>query len=92
VVRSVIESIRGMNVDGVLRTLMERNLVRIVGQAEGPGRPLLFGTSRDFLMQFGLNKLSDLPKLEEIDQLVGEGPEDGSASGEGEDAGQSKTE
>lgn len=72
VLRSVIESIRGVNVDGVLRTLMERNLVRMVGRGEGPGRPLLFGTTKDFLLQFGINRLSDLPKVEEIDELVGE--------------------
>jgi segregation and condensation protein B len=72
VLRSTIESIRGVNVDGVLRTLMERDLVRIVGRGEGPGRPLLFGTTRDFLMRFGLSRLSDLPKVEEIDDLVGE--------------------
>jgi len=72
VLRSVIESIRGVNVDGVLRTLMERNLVRMVGRGEGPGRPLLFGTTRDFLLQFGINRLSDLPKVEEIAELVGD--------------------
>jgi len=74
VLRSAIEAVRGVNVDGVLRTLMERNLVRIVGRGEGPGRPLLFGTTKDFLMQFGINRLSDLPKVEEIDELVGEKP------------------
>ena len=71
VVRSTIESIRGVNVDGVLRTLMERDLIRIVGRADGPGRPLLFGTTKEFLMQFGLNRLSDLPGLKEIEELVG---------------------
>jgi len=70
--RSTLESIRGVNVDGVLRTLMERDLVRIVGRADGPGRPLLFGTTRDFLMQFGLNNLADLPGIEEIEELVGQ--------------------
>ncbi|MFZ1948092.1 MAG: SMC-Scp complex subunit ScpB [bacterium] len=70
--RSAIESIRGVNVDGVLRTLMERDLVRIVGRGEGPGRPLLFGTTKEFLLQFGINRLSDLPKPEEIDDLVGD--------------------
>lgn len=74
VVRSAIESIRGVNVDSVLRTLMERDLVRIVGRAEGPGRPLLFGTTKEFLMRFGISRISDLPKLEEIDDLTGEGP------------------
>jgi segregation and condensation protein B len=72
VMRSAIESVRGVNVDGVLRTLMERNLVRMVGRGEGPGRPLLFGTTREFLVQFGINRLSDLPKVEEIDELVGQ--------------------
>jgi segregation and condensation protein B len=71
VVRSTVEAIRGVNADGVLRTLMERDLIRIVGRGDGPGRPLLFGTTREFLLQFGLNKLSDLPGLKEIEELVG---------------------
>jgi segregation and condensation protein B len=71
VVRSMIEGIRGVNADGVLRTLLERDLIRIVGRGDGPGRPLLFGTTREFLLQFGLNKLSDLPGLKEIEDLVG---------------------
>ena len=75
VVRSTIESIRGVNVDSVLRTLMERDLVRIVGRADGPGRPLLFGTTKEFLLRFGISRISDLPKLEEIEQLAGEGGE-----------------
>lgn len=72
VVRSSIESIRGVNVDSVLRTLMERDLIRIVGRADGPGRPLLFGTTKEFLLRFGISRISDLPKLEEIEQLTGE--------------------
>jgi segregation and condensation protein B len=91
VVRSTIESIRGVNVDGVLRTLMERDLIRIVGRAEGPGRPLLFGTTREFLMRFGLSRLSDLPGLREIEELVGsaegEAPEDRFGEDEGADKG-----
>jgi segregation and condensation protein B len=71
VVRSTVEGIRGVNADGVLRTLMERDLIRIVGRGDGPGRPLLFGTTREFLLQFGLNKLSDLPGMKEIEELVG---------------------
>ena len=82
VVRSMIESIRGVNADGVLRTLLERDLVRIVGRGDGPGRPLLFGTTREFLFQFGLNKLSDLPGLKEIEELVGAGQEAGAAASE----------
>ena len=73
VVRSTIEAIRGVNVDGVLRTLMERDLVRIVGRADGPGRPLLFGTTKEFLLRFGISRVSDLPKMEEIDDLTAEG-------------------
>jgi segregation and condensation protein B len=90
VVRSIIEGIRGVNADGVLRTLMERDLVRIVGRGDGPGRPLLFGTTREFLLQFGLNKLSDLPGLKEIEELVGEkAPQEaGDADGEPEPPGE----
>jgi segregation and condensation protein B len=73
VVRSMIESIRGVSVDSVLRTLMERDLVRIVGRADGPGRPLLFGTTKEFLLRFGISRISDLPKIDEIEELTGEG-------------------
>jgi segregation and condensation protein B len=71
-VRTAIEAIRGVNVDSVLRTLMERDLVRIVGRADGPGRPLLFGTTKEFLLRFGISRISDLPKLEEIEELAGD--------------------
>jgi segregation and condensation protein B len=92
VLRSGIESVRGVNVDSVLKTLMERNLVRIVGRGEGPGRPLLFGTTKDFLMQFGINKLSDLPKMEEIEELVGEKQQPSEEPASQDHAGQSETE
>lgn len=61
-----IEAIRGVNVDGVLKTLIEKNLVRIVGRKETVGRPILYGTSPEFLQYFGLNSLEELPKLEEF--------------------------
>jgi segregation and condensation protein B len=61
-----IERIRGVDVGGVLHTLMERNLVTIKGRDPGPGRPLLYGTTQEFLDYFGLAKLSDLPRLDEI--------------------------
>jgi segregation and condensation protein B len=67
-----ISEIRGVDVDGVLRTLLERNLVTVVGRKEGPGRPLLFGTTKDFLTHFGLNLLQDLPSIEEMEELVRE--------------------
>lgn len=60
-----IEWIRGVNVDGALGTLLSRGLVREVGRKEGPGRPILYGTTTEFLLAFGLNDLSDLPPLSE---------------------------
>lgn len=61
-----IEAIRGVNVDGVLKTLIEKNLVRIVGRKDTVGRPMLYGTSQEFLQYFGLNSLEELPRLEEF--------------------------
>ncbi len=61
-----IEAIRGVNVDGVLKTLIEKSLVRIVGRRETVGRPILYGTTSEFLQYFGLNSLDELPKLEEF--------------------------
>jgi segregation and condensation protein B len=72
VTKPEIEAIRGVNADYVLRTLLERELVTIVGRAATPGRPLLYGTTRDFLKHFGLNDLSELPKPREIDELLAE--------------------
>ena len=67
-----IENIRGVNVDGVVRTLLERNLVSIEGRQKVPGNPLLYGTTKYFLEYFGLNGLEALPKLKEIDELLKE--------------------
>jgi segregation and condensation protein B len=72
VTKPEIEAIRGVNADYVLRTLLERNLISIVGRAATPGRPLLYGTTRDFLKHFGLNDLAELPKPREIDELLAE--------------------
>ena len=72
VTKPEIEAIRGVNADYVLRTLLERNLITIVGRAATPGRPLLYGTTRDFLKHFGLNDLSELPKPREINELMAE--------------------
>lgn len=72
VTKPEIEAIRGVNADYVIRTLLERNLITIVGRAATPGRPLLYGTTRDFLKHFGLNDLSELPKPREIDELMAE--------------------
>ena len=73
VTRIEIDQIRGVNSGGVLHTLMEVDMVRIVGRSEGIGKPMLFGTTRDFLVHFGLKGLSDLPKPKELDELLAEG-------------------
>jgi segregation and condensation protein B len=70
IVKAEIEMIRGVSSDGVIRTLLERNLITITGRAEGVGRPLLYGTTREFLNYFGLNELTDLPKVEELRELL----------------------
>lgn len=69
--KPVIEKLRGVESSGVLSTLLERKLVAIVGREEGLGRPLLFGTTPDFLSYFGLNDLAELPKPEEVAPAVG---------------------
>jgi segregation and condensation protein B len=61
-----IESVRGVDADAVLSTLLERRLVRIVGRKEAPGRPLLYATTRDFLEVFGLPDLNALPPLRDL--------------------------
>lgn len=68
--RVEIEELRGVDVSGVLSTLMERGLVKIVGKKDVPGRPLLYGTTEKFLEHFGLKSLEDLPKIGEIKQLI----------------------
>ncbi len=70
ITRAEIEAIRGVTVDGVLRTLIERGLIRIVGRKREVGRPLLYGTSRAFLEYFGFQDLSELPSLQEIETLA----------------------
>lgn len=74
-----IESIRGVMIDGVLKTLVERNLIRILGRKPEVGRPILYGTSRDFLEYFGFKDLSELPTLSEIEALAPD-PSGGKAS------------
>jgi segregation and condensation protein B len=67
-----IENIRGVNCDEVLKSLLEKNLITITGRAEAVGRPLLYGTTVDFLRHFGLHSLQDLPRPREIDELMKE--------------------
>ena len=69
-----IETIRGVMIDGVLKALVERDLIRILGRKPEVGRPILYGTSRDFLEYFGFKDLSDLPTLKEIEALAPSAP------------------
>lgn len=69
ILRVEIERIRGVDAGGVLRTLMERDLVRVVGRKDLPGRPMLYGTTARFLETFGLPGLEALPSLEEMEAL-----------------------
>lgn len=64
--RAEIEKVRGVNVDGVMQTLLERGLVSMTGRAEIPGRPMLYGTTRQFMEHFGLKNLDELPAVEEL--------------------------
>jgi segregation and condensation protein B len=66
-----VERIRGVDVGGVVNTLLERGLVMVKGRDPGPGRPLLYGTTQTFLEHFGLSSLTDLPRLEELADLAG---------------------
>ena len=74
ITKAEVEQIRGVAIDGVLRTLLERELVRILGRKADAGRPILYGTSQQFLEHFGFRALGDLPSLREIDELVGAPP------------------
>lgn len=68
--RGDIEYLRGVDSGGVLRTLLEKHLVRILGKKDVPGRPIIYGTSPQFLEMFGLNSLSQLPPLKEVGALA----------------------
>lgn len=65
-----IESIRGVNSDYMINTLLEKILITIKGRSETIGRPLLYGTTPEFLKYFGINKISDLPKPREIEEII----------------------
>jgi segregation and condensation protein B len=78
VTRAEIEAIRGVNAERIVRNLLEKKLVKILGHKDVPGKPMVVGTTRDFLQLFGLNSLADLPPLKEF--------MDRPATEEGEDA------
>src|SRR4051794_17046421 len=70
-----ITEVRGVNTSGVLNTLLERHLIKIVGRKQVVGRPFMYATTREFLIRFGLNDLSDLPKVEDMAEALGlDGP------------------
>ena len=70
VTKAEIDAIRGVNTGEIVNSLVERQLVAMVGRSETVGKPLLYGTTEEFLRVFGLNDISDLPKLREIDDLI----------------------
>lgn len=67
--KSELEEIRGVNCDYALQKLLDKELVMITGRSEGPGRPLLYGTSEKFMDYMGINSLQDLPKLKEFKEV-----------------------
>jgi segregation and condensation protein B len=66
IIRAEIEQLRGVNSDSAIRTLLERRLIKIMGRKEAPGRPFLYGTTREFLEYFGLKDLTGLPTLKDL--------------------------
>ena len=74
--RAEIEAIRGVDVDGVLSTLLERRLVRIIARKDIPGRPFLYGTTSEFLQMFNLKDLSNLPTLKEMEEMTSPPPDE----------------
>jgi segregation and condensation protein B len=69
VTRPYVEGVRGVSSDGVMKSLLGKGLVQEMGRAEGPGRPILYGTTSDFLQYFGLDSLSDLPPLRLLETM-----------------------
>ncbi|HRZ87312.1 MAG TPA: SMC-Scp complex subunit ScpB [bacterium] len=70
ITRAEIEAIRGVNIDGVMKALMERDLIKISGKKDVPGHPFLFGTTKKFLTHFGLKDLTDLPQISEFKEMI----------------------
>lgn len=69
ITRTEVETLRGVNIGGIMRNLMERRLVKIVGKKDVPGKPMMYGTTTEFLQYFGLKDLSALPTLKEFQEL-----------------------
>jgi segregation and condensation protein B len=66
IIRAEIEQIRGVNSDSAIKTLYDKRLIKIMGRKEAPGRPFLYGTTREFLQYFGLKDLTELPTLKDL--------------------------
>ncbi len=68
ITRPGVDAIRGVNSDGVLKSLLSKGLIQEMGRTEGPGRPILYGSTQDFLQHFGIDSLDDLPPFELLEQ------------------------
>ena len=77
VTRPNLDSVRGVNSDGVLKSLLIKGLIREEGRSEGPGRPILYGTTPEFLQYFGLNSMNDLPELSIVNNMRSSNPGEG---------------
>ena len=66
IIKAELEQIRGVNSDGVIKTLLDKRLIKIMGRKEVPGKPLLYGTTQEFLHYFGIKDLTELPTLKEL--------------------------
>jgi segregation and condensation protein B len=76
VTRPQIDAVRGVNSDGVLKSLLSKGLIDEAGRTEGPGRPILYVTTSDFLLHFGLGSLDELPALELDLEAAGQEPQE----------------
>jgi segregation and condensation protein B len=74
--KGVIDDIRGVDCGGILRSLLDRGLIRMTGRADEPGRPMTYGTTPTFLEVFGLRSLADLPTLKDLRQLADDDPDE----------------
>jgi segregation and condensation protein B len=94
VTRAEVEEIRGVNSDSVIHTLLERNMVKVIGRKRAPGKPMIYGTTTEFLLHFGLRDLSELPSIDEIESMLGtslQRPPEPTRTGEAEIGGGDET-
>ena len=68
ITKAEVEDLRGVNSDGVVKSLLDKRLIKIVGKKEAPGRPMLYSTTREFLEYFGINDISELPTLKDLER------------------------